>query len=99
MDSLAACRTRGIVGIVGFLGYEWDYNWFPWMPSTVRLTRYTSESVTGEWGTRVLQHVVEKVEAGIFHTNRFQTFKFGELHAAQRMMQENRASGKLVVTL
>lgn len=97
MDSLYACTTRGIVGIVGFLGYEWDYDWFPWMPSTVRLTLYSSDTVTGTWGTAVLQTVIKKVEQGIYHPNIFQTFSFDELHEAQRMMQENRASGKLVV--
>lgn len=99
MDSLNACTKRGIVGIVGFLGYEWDYDWFPWMPSTVRLTRYSSETVTGKWGTAVLQEVVRRVETGRYRTNRFQTFPFSELHAAHRMMEENRATGKLVVTL
>ncbi|MEM7033187.1 MAG: zinc-binding dehydrogenase [Chloroflexota bacterium] len=99
MDSFAACGTRGIVGIVGFLGYEWDYNWFPWMPSTVRLTMYSSESVTGAWGTPILQDIITRVEEGRYHTNLFQTFPFEELHEAHRMMQENRATGKLVVTL
>lgn len=99
MDSLEACRPRGIVGLVGFLGYEWDYNWFPWMPSTVRLTQFSSETVTGDWGTEVLQEIVDCVEADRFHPNISATFRFEELHEAQRMMQENRASGKIVVTL
>ncbi|MEK7989564.1 MAG: zinc-binding dehydrogenase, partial [Thiotrichaceae bacterium] len=32
-DSLQCCRTRGVVGMVGFLGNHWNYNFFPWMPS------------------------------------------------------------------
>ncbi|MEM7118762.1 MAG: zinc-binding dehydrogenase [Chloroflexota bacterium] len=97
MDSLQACSTRGIVGIVGFLGYEWDYNWFPWMPSTVRLTLYSSETVTGAWGTAVLQEVVKGVENGRYHTNLFKTFAFDKLHDAHYLMESNQASGKLVV--
>ena len=99
MDSLQVCGTRGIVGIVGFLGYEWDYDWFPWMPSTVRLTFYSSDTVTGDGETAVLQEIVNRVEQGRYRTNLFKVFPFEELHEAQRMMQENRASGKLVVTL
>ena len=97
LDSLQACGPRGIVGIVGFLGYEWDYNWFPWMPSTVRLTLYSSETVTGAWGTPVLQEIVNRVEAGRYRTNLFKSFPFSKLHDAHRMMQENRANGKIVV--
>ncbi|MEM7336401.1 MAG: zinc-binding dehydrogenase [Chloroflexota bacterium] len=99
MDSLSVCATRGIVGIVGFLGYEWAYDWFPWMPSTVRLTLYSSETVTGAWGTPVLQEIVNRVENGRYRTNRFKTFSFDQLHEAHRMMEENRAAGKLVVTV
>ncbi len=96
---MTACGTRGIVGIVGFLGYEWDYDWFPWMPSTVRLTFYSSDTVTGDGGTAVLQKIVNRVAQGRYRTNLFKVFPFAELHEAQRMMQENRASVKLVVTL
>ncbi|HSH03793.1 MAG TPA: zinc-binding dehydrogenase [Anaerolineae bacterium] len=99
MDSLEACGTRGIVGLVGFLGYEWDYDWFPWMPSTVRLTRYDSETVTGGWGTAVLRRVIERVEAGRYKTNLFRTFAFDELPEAHQLMEANEASGKLVVLL
>lgn len=99
MDSLQACGTRGIVGIVGFLGYEWDYDWFPWMPSTVRLTLYSSETVTGAWGTPILQEIANRVEQGRYQTNLYQVFSFSDLHAAHMMMEENRASGKLVVVV
>ena len=97
MDSLRACGTRGIVGIVGFLGYEWDYNWFPWMPSTVRLTLYSSETITGIWGTPILQEIVNRVESGRYRTNLFKAFDFNDLHDAHQLMESNRASGKLVV--
>ena len=67
------------------------------MPSTVRLTLYDSETLSGDYGTPVLQEIVRCVENGRYHTNLFKTFTFGQLHDAHRMMQENRASGKLVV--
>ncbi len=99
MDSLAACGRRGNVGIVGFLGYEWDYNWFPWMPSTVRLTMYNSETLTGAWATPVLQEIVRRVEQGRYGANIFRTFGFDALHDAHRLMESNKANGKLVVTV
>lgn len=98
LDSLQACGRRGIVGIVGFLGYEWDYDWFPWMPSTVRLTLYDSETLTGEWATPVLQEIVNRVEQGVYRTNLFRQFTFEELPDAHRLMEASGASGKLVVT-
>lgn len=97
MDSLNACDKRGIVGIVGFLGYEWDYDWFPWMPSTVRLTMYSSETITGESATPILQTIVERVEQGHYRTNIFQTFDFHDLYSSHQLMESNRASGKLIV--
>ena len=99
MDSLQACGIRGIVGLVGFLGNEWDYNWFPWMPSTVRLTLYSSDTVSGARSTPVLQETVKRVEQGRYRPNIFRVFQFSELQEAHRMMESNRAHGKLVVTL
>ncbi len=99
LDSLQACASRGVVGLVGLLGYEWEYNWFPWMPSTVHLTLYSSETVETNWGTPVLQEIVKRVEQGRYRSNIHQQFSFAELATAHRMMEENRASGKLVVTI
>jgi len=98
MDSLQACGRRGIVGIVGFLGYEWDYDWFPWMPSTVRLTLYASEEVEANRYTPILQEIVRRVEQGRYQPNIYRTFTFTELAEAHRVMEQNQASGKLVVS-
>jgi hypothetical protein len=51
--------------MVGFLGNSWDYDFFPWMPSTVKLTLYSSETIHTEYQTKILQEIVEKVEQGI----------------------------------
>lgn len=95
-DSLNATAPRGIVGLVGFLGDEWDYG-LPWPPSTVRLTIYSSETVTTEVYTPILQEIVKRVEAGRYKPNIFRTFDFDEVVEAHRIMEESRASGKLVV--
>ena len=51
------------------------------------------------WGTPVLQEIANRVEQGRYQTNLYQVFSFSDLHAAHQMMEENRASGKLVVAV
>jgi threonine dehydrogenase-like Zn-dependent dehydrogenase len=97
MDSLQCCRTRGTVGMVGFLGDAWDYKFFPWMPSTVRLSIYTSESLEKDYATPVMQQIVQKVESGAYAANIDRVFSFDELPEAHRIMENNQAAGKLVV--
>ncbi|MBC7870478.1 MAG: zinc-binding dehydrogenase [Chitinophagaceae bacterium] len=96
MDSLSATRRRGVVSLVGFLGNEWDYG-FAWMPSTVRLTLYTSEEVENTYYTPILQEIVKRVEAGRYHPNIDRVFQLEEIVEAHRIMENNQAAGKLVV--
>lgn len=97
MDSLRCCRTRGTVCMVGFLGNQWEYNFFPWMPSTVRLSLYSSETIEKNYATPVLQQIVQKVESGVYKSNIDRIFSFNELPEAHRVMENNRAVGKIVV--
>ncbi|MCV6638940.1 zinc-binding dehydrogenase [Candidatus Albibeggiatoa sp. nov. NOAA] len=96
-DSLQCCRTRGVVGMVGFLGNHWNYDFFPWMPSTVRLSFYSSETLEKNYATPVMQQIVQKVESGAYQTNIDRVFSFEELHEAHQIMENNQAAGKLVV--
>ncbi len=97
MDCLQCCRTRGIVGMVGLLGYQWGYNFFPWMPSTVRLSLYSTETLEKDYASPVLQQIVQKVESGAYKTNIDRIFSFEEVPEAHRIMESNQAAGKLVV--
>ena len=67
------------------------------MPSTVKLTLYSSETLNTEYATPVLQRVVDQVAAGKYKSNIHQVFGFGELPKAHKMMESNQAAGKLVV--
>lgn len=96
MDSLQSTRRRGVVSLVGFLGNEWEYG-FPWMPSTVRLTLYSSEEVEQTYYTQVLQEIVKRVEAGRYHPNIDRIFNLDEIVEAHRVMETSGATGKLVV--
>ncbi|NRB52059.1 MAG: zinc-binding dehydrogenase [Saprospiraceae bacterium] len=97
MDCLRCTAPKGTVGMVGFLGDTWDYKFFPWMPSTVKLTLYSSETLHAEYATPVLQKVVDHVAAGRYNSNIHQVFPFSELPRAHEMMESNQAAGKLVV--
>jgi NADPH:quinone reductase-like Zn-dependent oxidoreductase len=97
MDSLRSCAPFATVCMVGFLGNQWDYNFFPWMPSTVKLTIYSSETLEQEQATRDLQHIIHSVEQGLYLPHIHRVFAFDELQDAHRLMESNGAAGKLVV--
>lgn len=96
-DCLDSTAPQGTVCMVGFLGDSWDYQFFPWMPSTVKLTIYSSETLHTETATPALQTIVDHVASGVYLPNIFRTFDFKELPQAQDMMEKNLAAGKLVI--
>lgn len=97
LDCLQSTAPKGTVCMVGFLGDSWDYKFFPWMPSTVNLTIYSSETLHTDHTTPALQTIVDKVAAGKYKPNIFRVFDFTELPQAHDMMEKNLAAGKLVV--
>ncbi len=97
MDCLQSTAPKGTVCMVGFLGDTWDYNFFPWMPSTVNLTNYSSETLHTDHATPALQQIVDHVASGAYSPNIHQVFDFDELPQAHDTMENNRAAGKLVV--
>lgn len=96
-DNLLCIRPKGTMGMVGFLGNQWDYAFFPWMPSTVKITLYSSETLNREYATPVLQKIIDKVESGHYKSNIHQVFAFEDLPKAHHIMENNLATGKLVV--
>ena len=99
MDCLKCTAHQGTVGMVGFLGNTWDYKFFPWMPSTVKLTIYNSETLDADHTTPALQTIVDRVQQGAYQANIHQVFDFEDLPKAQDMMEKNLAAGKLVVAV
>lgn len=98
-DGLACTAPKGTVCLVGFLGNSWEYDFFPWMPSLVSLTIYSTETLETHYATPVLQEIVQQVERGNYATHLHQTFTFSEVPKAHQIMEQNRAAGKLVVVL
>ena len=100
LDSLRCAAPRGIVCFAGLLGNEWVLERFEpiaAIPSTVRLTTYTTHTVTAANSTDALQRIVRSVEAKRLHLNLDRVFKFDEIVQAHEHMENNRATGKLVV--
>jgi NADPH:quinone reductase-like Zn-dependent oxidoreductase len=100
LDSLHTVRPRGTVCMSGLLGNAWalpEFEPLSQKPSTVRLTIYTSETVTAANGTPALQQIVEGVAAGRYRPNLHKIFRLEEIVAAHRYMEENQGTGKLVV--
>lgn len=99
-DSLRAVAPQGLVCNSGILGNAWTFPDFEPMediPSTVRLTTYSSGTLTAANGTAALQRIVDGVAAGRYPAQPARVFHLDEIVEAHRTMEEHRVSGKLVV--
>ena len=67
------------------------------IPSGTRLTAFHSDDIKGSAGATVLQRVVHEVEAGVYRPNIDRVFALSEIVAAHRYMENNQATGKVVV--
>jgi NADPH:quinone reductase-like Zn-dependent oxidoreductase len=97
-DSLHCAKQGGIVCMTGIVGNKWSFDEFAPMdviPTAVCLTIYAGESE--DFMRTPLQELVEQVEAGTLHVQIGKTFQLDQIVEAHRSMEENRASGKIVV--
>ena len=65
------------------------------IPTAVYLTAYSGGP--DEFMQTPLQELVDQIEAGSLQVSVAKTFRLDEIAEAHRMMEENRAGGKLVV--
>lgn len=101
-DSLKATAPYGVVCNSGILGNSWIFDRFEPLvdiPSTVRLTVYTSENIVSSSATAALQQIVEGIEQKHYDAHIDRVFPFDQIMEAHRYMEESRATGKLVVTV
>jgi NADPH:quinone reductase-like Zn-dependent oxidoreductase len=99
VDSLHLVRRGGTVCMAGTLS-GWVIPGFEpiaVIPSGTLLTAFHSDNVKGSAGTPVLQRVVHEVEAGVYRPNVDRVFGLDDIVAAHRYMENNEATGKLVV--
>ncbi|GLY34238.1 NADPH:quinone reductase [Amycolatopsis sp. NBRC 101858] len=97
VDSLRLVRRGGTVCVAGSLS-GWsiaDFQPVAMIPSGTRLTAFHSKDMAGR--ADVLQRIVAEVESGVYRPHVDRVFGLAEIVAAHRYMEEDRASGKLVV--
>lgn len=100
LDSLQCASQQGIVCMTGILGNAWaiaEFEPMMMIPSTVKLTAYSGGSQ--DLDSREFQNFVNNVAEGKIKVNLDRVFQFSEIVEAHRYMEDNRASGKLVVVV
>jgi NADPH:quinone reductase-like Zn-dependent oxidoreductase len=99
VDSLHLVRRGGTVCVTGSLS-GWlirDFEPIAMIPSATKLTAFHSDDLKGSAGATVLQRVVHEVEAGVYRPNVDRVFGLDDIVAAHRYMENDQATGKLVV--
>jgi NADPH:quinone reductase-like Zn-dependent oxidoreductase len=97
-DSLLCARQGGTVCMTGIVGNKWSFDQFAPMeaiPTAVYLTVYAGES--GDFMRTPLEELAQQIEAGTLHIHVGKTFHLDEIASAHRLMEENKAGGKIVV--
>jgi len=99
VDSLRLVRRGGTVCVSGSLS-GWligDFEPIAMIPSGTGLTAFHSDDLKGGAGAAVLQRIVREVEAGLHRPNVDRVFGLDEIVAAHRYMENDEATGKLVL--
>ncbi len=99
IDSLACADPGGIVCMTGMVGGAWEFNNFSPMgsiPTAVSLTTYAGGAE--DFMATPLQQVVTLIEEGGFVAPVGRVFDIDRIVDAHRVMEENTAGGKIVVT-
>lgn len=97
-DSLHCARQGGIVCMTGIVGNKWSFDQFAPMdviPTAVCLTVYAGDSA--DFMQTPLDDLAKQIEAGTLHIQTGKIFHLDEIVEAHRVMEENKAGGKIVV--
>ncbi len=97
-DSLRCAKTGGIVCMTGIVGNKWSFDDFSPMeaiPSAVSLTVYAGESA--DFMRTPLEDLAQQIAAGTLKIEIGRVFRLDEIVEAHRVMEENKAGGKIVV--
>jgi NADPH:quinone reductase-like Zn-dependent oxidoreductase len=98
IDSLKCAREGGIVCMTGIVGNAWSFDRFAPMeaiPTAVNLTCYAGES--DDFMRTPLEDLAQQIAAGKLHVQIGKTFRLDDIVEAHRLMEENKAGGKIVV--
>lgn len=97
-DSLHCAKQGGIVCVTGIVGNQWTLDRFAPMdviPTGVYLTVYAGGSE--DFMRTPLNELARQIEVGTLHLQIGKTFHLDEIVSAHRLMEENKAGGKIVV--
>jgi NADPH:quinone reductase-like Zn-dependent oxidoreductase len=97
-DSLRCARQGGTVCMTGIVGNKWSFDEFAPMeaiPTAVNLTIYAGES--DDRLQAPLNQLAAQISAGKLRIHVGRIFHLDEIVEAHRVMEENKAGGKIVV--
>ncbi len=97
-DSLRCAKQGGIVCMTGIVGNKWSFDQFSPMgsiPTAVCLTVYAGESE--DFMRTPLEQLAEQIAGGTMQIQIGKTFRLDQIVEAHRVMEENKAGGKIVV--
>jgi NADPH:quinone reductase-like Zn-dependent oxidoreductase len=97
-DSLQCAREPGIVCMTGMVGDKWSFDNFSPMdviPTAVSLTTY--DGGVADFMRTPLQQLVDQVDAGGLRVHVGKVLHLDQIVEAHRLMEENKAGGKIVV--
>lgn len=100
LDSLECAKPGGAVCMTGIAGNSWSLDSFNPMeaiPTGVYLTSYAGE--LSNFMSTPFQELVDQIAAGRLRIAPAKVFRLDDIVEAQRVMEESRAGGKLVVVL
>jgi NADPH:quinone reductase-like Zn-dependent oxidoreductase len=97
-DSLRCAKRAGVVCMTGIVGNKWSFDQFAPMdviPTSVCLTVYAGESE--DFMHTPLNDLAKQIAAGALRIQPGKIFHIDEIVEAHRVMEENKAGGKIVV--
>jgi NADPH:quinone reductase-like Zn-dependent oxidoreductase len=97
-DSLRCVRQGGAVCVTGIVGNKWTFEEFApmdFIPSGVYLTAYAGEA--SDFMATPLQELVDEMAAGSLRVPVGRVFTLDQIVEAHRLMESNKAGGKIVI--
>ncbi len=97
-DSLRCAKQGGAVCMTGLVGNKWSFDEFAPMeaiPSAVNLTTYAGESA--DFMGMPFEDLLRQIAAGTLKVQIGKVFHLDEIVEAHRVMENNKAGGKIVV--